>query len=344
MSITNSIIGIDIDNVELGNLQNFFLVENEESDIFELKSFVEKGQNNYKEKEKGVLKTICGFLNSNGGLLIWGSPAGHVPEGRTEKIFTGELSPVDRNFEKDAFIGKVTNRITPTPTGIRFKKTKVADNQFVYLIEVPESKTKPHQFDNRYYMRLDGQTKVAPHHYVEALFKQIRYPELGGYLKFGEMTSGKEGSLYLEIKVFIFNHSPLQNEEDVSFNLTINKGIFHNYKNRTADKRLSFRLAGSQLVLTDFAPILHYGSPRYHSELVTINPADLVNDNRIKFFLHFGGKHSPMRVSEYTMEFNNVLFENTTPLISSKKENVLLYEIGKDKGEEMEKVNKILGR
>ena len=27
-------------------------------------------------------------------------------------------------------------------------------------------------------MRLDGQTRNAPHHYIEALFKQIKFPNL----------------------------------------------------------------------------------------------------------------------------------------------------------------------
>ena len=344
MSITNSITGINIEDITLENLSNFFSVEKEESDIFELKSFVERGQNNYGHKENGVLKTICGFLNSSGGLIIWGAPVGQIPAGRTENVFTGALSPVDRNLEKDAFIGKVTNRIIPIPTGIKFKKIEVAENQYAYLIEIPESETKPHQFDNRYFMRLDGQTKVAPHHYIEALFKQIKYPELGGYIKFGRLSTN--GDLYfLNIMVFIFNHSPLQNEENVSFNLTINKGIFHNHNVPNGDNRISYHLDGHQLRFNNFAEILHYGSPPYHSAIVVLRPDDLVaNNNVVEFHLHFGGKFSPMKNSEYKMRLNNTLPKDSTPLVYSIEENRIMYELGKDKGEEIDKVNALLGR
>ena len=344
MSITNSITGINIEDITLENLTNFFIDEKEESDIFELKSFVERGQNNYNHKENGVLKTICGFLNSSGGLIIWGAPVGLIPKGRTEKVFTGALSPVERNLEKDAFIGKITNRIIPTPTDIKFKKITVAENQFAYLLEVPESKTKPHQFDNRYFMRLDGQTKVAPHHYIEALFKQIKYPELGGYIKFGRLSSNG-GLCFLNIMVFIFNHSPLQNEENVSFNLTINRGTFHNHNVPNGDDRISYHLDGHQLRFNNIAEILHYGSPPYHSAIVVLRPADLVaNNNEVAFLLHFGGKFSPMKNSEYKMRLNNPLPEDSTSLVYSVEENRIMYDLGKDKGEEKEKVNAILER
>lgn len=345
MSITNSIIGLNIENITLEDLNNFFKNENEESDIFELKSFFERpGQNNYKLKEDAILKTICGFLNSSGGLIIWGAPSGQIPEGRTEKIFVGDLSPVKKNLEKDAFIGKITNRLIPTPTGIKFKKIQVTDNQYVYLIEVQKSETKPHQFDNRYFMRLDGQTKIAPHHYVEALFKQIKYPEIGGYIRFGKLTTN--GSLYfLDIMVFIFNHSPLQNEEDVSFSLTVNKGTFYNYNVPNGDDRINYKLDGHQLRFSNIAKILHYGAPPFHRDIIVLRPAELTaNNNEIEFHLHFGGKFSPMKSSEYKMKLDNTLPENTTSLVYSIEENNLMYELGKDKGEEIEKVNAILGR
>ena len=56
-------------------------------------------------------------------------------------------------------------------------------------------------------MRMDGQSRPAPHHYVEALFKQIKYPNLEGYIKFDELTLD-DGTYYLNISFIVFNYFP----------------------------------------------------------------------------------------------------------------------------------------
>ena len=108
-------------------------------------------------------------MNSEGGLIIWGSPIGEYSDGSKEKVFEGALSPLDISLTKDSFINKVTDQITPSPRGIKFYKYS-NNGKHVYLIEVEKSNFSPHQFEHNYFMRIDGQTKIAPHHYVEALF------------------------------------------------------------------------------------------------------------------------------------------------------------------------------
>ena len=48
MSLAYNIFGIEIDNITLTDLNEFFKNEREESNILEFKSFFEKNQNNYK--------------------------------------------------------------------------------------------------------------------------------------------------------------------------------------------------------------------------------------------------------------------------------------------------------
>jgi hypothetical protein len=100
-------------DITLDDLKHFFSTEREESNTLEYKSYFEKGQNNHNLKEAGVLKSICAFLNSSGGLFIWGAPIGRTPEGRQSKVFTGPLYPVPKLIEKDTFISRVASTIIP---------------------------------------------------------------------------------------------------------------------------------------------------------------------------------------------------------------------------------------
>lgn len=344
MSLSQKILGVEIGEISLKILQSFFQEEKEESDVLEFKSFhTEKNnQNDYKHKEDGVLRTICAFLNSNGGLLIWGAPGGEKRSSvDSKKVFTGKLSPVDRDIEKDAFISKLANRIIPSPSGIRFGKIKVEENEFVYVIEVEQSLTKPHQVNNTYFMRLDGQTVTAPHHYIEALFKQIKYPHLEGYISFGKISTYNTSIFYMEISVVIFNFSPFQNEENVSFQLTASVGVF----NQTNDKNVSItrtKEKGGKMVFKNFADVLHYGVPHRHATTLAINSIALISkDYEIMFSVNFGGRLSPRKISGYKIRFDASLNEY---LILNSEENALMYEVNKDKENKEEMIKKLLGR
>src|SRR6187399_975460 len=96
------------------DVTDFFSIEREESDKIEFKSYHAPGEND-KEKENGIIRTVCAFLNSSGGLLIWGAPVGQNVAGKTEKVFVGALSPVTRLVEKDYFINRITDSTTPAP-------------------------------------------------------------------------------------------------------------------------------------------------------------------------------------------------------------------------------------
>lgn len=348
MNYSKTIFGIEIEEVTQSKLESFFLEEQQESDVFELKSFYVKGQNNFKEKEKGILKTICGFLNSSGGLLIWGAPIGTKKEGQKEKIFIGELSPVTVKIEKDSFIAKIANKIIPLPQGVRFREIKIGKDKFVYLIEAQESNTKPHQFDNRYFMRLDGQTNIAPHHYIDALFKKISYPNLGGYLKFENLQLNKDTiflSFFLSFIVIIFNHTPFQNEENVSIRVTSFDGKFVNYLNQKPNVKEEYHYDGFQAFYPDFIKISYYGMPTQHRFKVKLD-VDRIrkNKNHFSFLLHFGEKKAPIKVSEYKLIFNGEATEDANSLILERTENELMFDVGKGTLNEREKVEEFLKR
>ncbi|MBD2751996.1 AlbA family DNA-binding domain-containing protein [Spirosoma validum] len=229
-SFAQNQFGKSIDQVTASDLISFFSEERDESLTLEFKSFSQR-EGDIKHKENAILKTICGFLNSNGGLLIWGAPE-EVKNTNGQKVFADHLSPVEKRYTRDDLISKISNRITPFAASVQVEPIEVEHGKFVYLIEVPESSAKPHQFDNIYYMRLDGQTKVAPHYVIDALFKQIKFPSLNVFLRLDGFThrSGEvtHNSVNVLISCFLINSSKFIHEYDPYYIIDLGAGGFIN--------------------------------------------------------------------------------------------------------------------
>lgn len=295
------------------DIVNFFIDEREESDKLELKSyFSSEGE---KEKENTILKTICAFLNSSGGIIVWGAPIGKILEGKTEKIFKGELSPVTKLYEKDSFINKIADSITPSPNSISFYRYEDNGN-YIYLIEANQSEYSPHQFKNIYYMRIDGQTRPAPHHYVEALFKKITYPKLKGFIKVNGFSSIQQ-TQYAYFKIIILNQSKLQHEYKLFYRIVITKGRFFTY-NMPNGKRNNSEI--SQTV----PETLYYNQPFTHSEQIILDfERHDQKDYEFDITLYFGGEKSPLIKSSYTVR---VSIGNLRSEIIRSEENIYMFE------------------
>ncbi len=328
-----NILGRRIEEIDILFLIEFFREERLESDVLELKSFYDQNEDvakdKFNDKQSDVLKTICGFLNSSGGVVIWGAPVGRK-EGKN-KVFLGGLSPVDRRIEKDSFINRLSDRTVPLPSDIRFLMIEVENGKFIYVIEVLPSITKPHQYDNRYYMRLDGQTRIAPHHYIEALFKQVKFPILEGYIAINSYEVRQEERVCaMTVSVYIFNFSPFLNEENAWYKFITNTDILirsDNAKNPIKE--------GS-------VPLLHYGTPLYAAFDLKFTERDLnFFKQKVIFFLAFGGKNSPQKISHYELNFSKeIQGNNFSDLFVKIEENKFYHDFSKDNSETKEKILK----
>ena len=327
------LLGKSLTQITAEDLIEYFQINREESDILEFKSFYRYSGNtkDFQKREDVILKTICAFLNSSGGLLIWGAPA-EEKANDNQKSFKGELTLVEKHIEKDAFVSKVSNRIIPVPPKVNFHPVEIEEGKFVYLIEIQESITKPHQFDNRYFMRLDGQTKAAPHHYIEALFKQIKYPDLVGCVEFHKCSIDKN-NLLVPVTVNIGNCTPFQNEENVTFLLSTTEGKFRD-ESSTNDvfKNLRFEDNSTQIINRKFIEVLHYGLQEKFTVYILLDTREIENHTlKVDLNLSFGGKFSPLKISRYRLYINldseSKIDFYTAPL----QENVLAYDYWKNK-------------
>jgi hypothetical protein len=330
------------------DIENFFKEEREESDKIEFKSFTDDNGANIKDKENTILKTICGFLNSEGGIIVWGAPKGSPnPIDEKHKIFIGELTPMQKFYEKDKFINKTTDTITPSPNAIQFQGLQ-KNGQWIYIIEVAQSPYSPHQFQSIYWMRLDGQTVKAPHHYIEALFKKISFPKLEGYIKI--MSINKSGvpadftknRYTIVFQLFVFNQSKIQNEYDLTCRVLINKGDFrmslnnmiHNVRYPTT----------TELNLPNVKSILFYGEAFQDEDTIRYEPFISEENPTLQILFFFGGKTSPLMLSTYNIALKDIdATKQYSNMVIEKMENKYLHDISRNDITERQKTNIILG-
>ncbi|GAB4039514.1 AlbA family DNA-binding domain-containing protein [Spirosoma jeollabukense] len=309
-SFTETHLGKTINEVKVVDLITYFSTEHDESLTLEFKSFHQK-EGDIRHKENGVLRTICGFLNSNGGLLIWGAPIG-TKKANGQKVFTGDLSPVEKHYTRDDFIRMVSNRIIPFVAPVQFRDIEIEAGKFVYLIDVPESEAKPHQFDNIYYMRLDGQTKIAPHYIIDALFKQVKIPSLKVFLRLDEFThlSGEVtyNSVNLLMTCFLINSSRFVHEYEPYYILQPGAGGIINKATNEVEKFRHIYEIPSLKILTYNLPVIrqeifHLTMDQHYEwcdKSLSI-PITIVGGGRLSPLVS-SGRLSPLVSSSYELE------------------------------------------
>jgi len=328
-----------IHQLELNDIISFFKNEKIETDKLEFKSYTDfensTATKSMRDKEKlnDIFKSLCAFLNSDGGVLIWGAPEGKNVEGLKERAYFGDITPVKYKLEKDQFINRVSSDISPTPHRILFHSIAIGENSYCYIIEVIKSEFAPHQHKGTYYIRLDGSTRPAPHHYVEALIKKISFPKLEVYMSFGETVNGKNFAA-VPIVLTIHNISKYLHEKNVEYRILSDRGLISN-----PNRILNYEnfLDGCDIE-KKVKPVLHYNMP-YVEDLVLVTKKIFPRENALhaNILISVWGELSPVIVSNYRLEFyGDIRDVKTRYLMREKKENFYLYEkseefVGEDK-------------
>jgi hypothetical protein len=328
--------GKPLADIEYVDVERFFNKEHSESDQIEFKSFNSNGP--LDSKLPGIIEGITAFLNSSGGLLIWGAPEGVKIAGKKEKVFTGSLTKLPITIEKDWLISKIADKIIPLPRGFRVQLAACADGQ-VAVFEIDESPYSPHQTDNRYYMRIDGQNKPAPHHYIEALFKKISFPKLEVYLGQGKTHPVTRAIHAVEVSFIFLNLSHYLNEEKLSFRIEIDCGYFADLEpSPEASLPLpSYHKDRRQCrnpVELDIS--LPYATPFVLAEELHFREAELKKHNdRAAITIFFSGKTAPPKFCRYYLKFSS---DRKQVTFNIGEQNRLLSDMEKDHGLIIEKL------
>jgi len=318
MDFSSIFLGKSLSNIEYRDVENYFLIERSETDQIEFKSFAGKIENNY----EGLIKTICGYLNSKGGLLILGAPLGVKLSG-SDRTFKGSLVPVSHTLNKDQLISKCSDNIIPLPKGIRVNIIKNPNSdQCVCLFEVDESEFSPHSTGGRYYMRIDGQTKIAPHHYIEALFKRIKFANVEAYIKLVGNVIDQDNRYRVSFLIYFYNWSPTQNDEKLSYRVITEVGEFEHWQ----FKRANYSVDGKECFHNPVKEVLRYGELIEESHTILIQPINLMG-KPVHLILTFGGRFSPQKNSIYKLDFNKFPSKNAEDLIIERTENQSVRDI-----------------
>ena len=308
--------GKSLKDITENDLIIFFSESRAETDNIEYKSYPKTAD--WEAGLNKLLKTISSMLNGSGGIVIWGAPLGQKPEGSKEPIFVGDLTPISIKKEQDWFINKISSSISPMPKDIIVSVISTA-NGSVYLFEVQESQYKPHQFDHIYFIRLDGQTKPAPHYIVQALMREIKFPDIRGVIGVSE-GSITDNRLVFKLRVGIFNASQLQNEFDVSFKVLL---VGARFANPGIHPIYTYSLRNGLVQTKTRTEPLYYGMPYTANFMVIAEPLA----TEIKMLLSFGGRQSPAKISEYVLDIRKIYLDNIQQQMNVIKENETFKEL-----------------
>ena len=196
MKLAQDIFGKDLVHVTKDDLVEYFSTPREETSVLEFKS----GQ----IKINAIFKEICAFLNTEGGMIIIGSPKERKIQrsGKfARRVCQGNLIP--SGFRDKKWInGLIAANIVPYPEDIRIHQITDEEGNY-FLIEVPQSQNPPHQFlnDGRYYIRLEKEAKPAPHGIVQALFYKRIKAQLEGELSIHPLENQKENFNRVHINI-----------------------------------------------------------------------------------------------------------------------------------------------
>jgi hypothetical protein len=317
-----------ITNITIDHIQKFFKEEKSETDTLEFKS-IYNGISISNQIEK-LCKTITGMLNSQGGLIIVGSPAKQkLTTGK--EVFKGELTFSENPVNKDWLVNKITDSITPNPSNIKVNPIECSRGT-IYIIEIEKSLYSPHQYEYTYYMRIDGQTKPAPHHYVEALMKKISFPLLQGYVYLHKYSITQE---YYHIGIWyeLHNLSRFQNEENYWYQLIITPGVFssqHNYQ--ITYHNPAYYLSGSEINVQTVDSLI-FSRPFHKIDHILIPKkiAEQLTDLNILFA--FAGKTAPLKTCSYKIDLKKMIISmeqridiDLNDFIIAKEENKYAFE------------------
>jgi hypothetical protein len=333
IDITNRTLGHSFDSITYEDIEKYFEQVRDETNNLEFKSY---GQDeDYNKNFAKLQEPICSFLNSDGGVIIWGSPK-TIKDGK-RRVCQGQLIPINLSIEKDDVLRKIVSRISPMPAGIRIK-TLSKDGFSVLIIEVQKSEYRPHQIDGTYFMRVDANDIPAPHHYVEALFRRITYPDLKGKITFESFSysiANRPRHRYtyrIELKVGINNNSPLQNEEYLKYSVSSATGTPIDSDDPWPEEPSVY--AGIRRANQPME-ILHFGQENVRYYSIGFSHEELLLESfLVKVVLRFGGRFSPLKYSFYNLDLsfvdiNRYIEDQRYPIPSENirsKENTLMVD------------------
>jgi hypothetical protein len=198
MSQSNLRFGKDLKDLHLSDIQ--FLI-NEKIDESQNLDYTQPSSDPEKDCD-GVAKEVSGFLNTDGGIVIYG-----VSERREEEHCYPDRI-IWSTSTKEWFENMLDSRIQPWDERIRIRRIENEQNptEGIFVIEVPKSNNPPHMFNHVYYQRLNFKARPMEHENVYRAFQT-------SWLRRRDISKNVIEPLYSEIK---YNSERIRDFRDTS--------------------------------------------------------------------------------------------------------------------------------
>jgi hypothetical protein len=153
---------------------------------------------NENEAQKGVAKAVCGFANSDGGVLIIGLSTKTCSDKYVPDVIDGTAPIPNIAGVKSRIDGLIPELVEPPVNGVTVAAVSDAagaTSGFV-LIDVPPTDGPPcrSRKDWRLYQRINSGTYLMEYFQIEAMFGKRLRPVLALHLEFG--TFRLDGQIY----------------------------------------------------------------------------------------------------------------------------------------------------
>jgi len=151
------------------------------------------------DDKRSIARSLSGFANSEGGLIIWGVDARKNDRGIDAATALSPITELDRLVPR---LNELTGEATsPVVEGVRHRPIDIGDNAGFGVTYVPESETGPHMArlgENRYYKRSGDSFYVMEHFDVQDMFGRRKQPKLE--LSIRITGTGSQTVIYLGIQ------------------------------------------------------------------------------------------------------------------------------------------------
>jgi len=159
-----------------------------------------------------LAKSVVGFANAEGGLLILGvKEKAQKYKGTAVKVRPGAISPVPPTVTREMIETQLVTKIQFPIEGISIVPIRIGvrSNHSVYLIDIPQSIRAPHRVNELYYYQRLNFSVMEMHHFqIADMFGKRRKPDLelisrivgGGTSSSGGAVAIYNGKVILSIR------------------------------------------------------------------------------------------------------------------------------------------------
>ena len=196
----------------------------EKIDIDEIERFVNDGQEenlniefktvnhpNYNDKnkdydKKNISKSLSGFANSDGGIIVWGIEA---KENKKKQDIAFQKKPISELTKFLNILNRLEGQsVTPVIIGVKHKKIEISNDYGYIITYVPASDLAPHMAnyaDKHYYKRSGDSFYTCEHYDIKDMFQRKRSTSLDIKLITKQIHKIHNGKTRIELIIVLTN-------------------------------------------------------------------------------------------------------------------------------------------